>query len=79
MKKKNTAEFYTFQEYADCEFVVGYDLINNDDVVFIKEVYLIDSDFDIVDLLQKDVIEEFQLNITADRSKEPIELDVDNE
>ena len=79
MKKKNTAEFYTFQEYADSEFVVGYDLINNDDVVFIKEVYLIDSDFDIVDLLQKDVIEEFYLNITADRSKEPFELDVDNE
>lgn len=79
MKKKNTAQYYTFQEYADCDFVVGYDLINNDDVVFIKEVYLIDSDFDIVDLLQKDIIEEFYLNITADRSKEPLELDVYNE
>jgi len=79
MKKKNTAQYYTFQEYADCDFVVGYDLINNDDVVFVKEVYLIDSDFDIVDLLQKDIIEEFYLNITADRSKEPLELDVDNE
>ena len=79
MKKKNTAQYYTFQEYADCDFVVGYDLINNDDVVFVKEVYLIDSDFDIVDLLQKDIIEEFYLNITADRSKEQLELDVDNE
>lgn len=79
MKKKNTAQYYTFQEYADCDFVVGYDLIYNDDVVFIKEVYLIDSDFDIVDLLQKDIIEEFYLNITADRSKELLELDVDNE
>lgn len=79
MKKKNTAQYYTFQEYADCDFVVGYDLINNDDVVFVKEVYLIDSDFDIVDLLQKDIIEEFYLNITADRSKEPFQLDVDNE
>ncbi len=79
MKKKNTAQYYTFQEYADCDFVVGYDLINNDDVVFVKEVYLIDSDFDIVDLLQKDIIEEFYLNITADRNKEPLDLDVDNE
>lgn len=79
MKKKNTAQYYTFQEFADCDFVVGYDLIHNDDVVFIKEVYLIDSDFDIVDLLQKDIIEEFYLNISADRSKEPLELDVDNE
>lgn len=79
MKKKNTAQYYTFQEYADCEFVVGYDLIINDDVVSISEVYLIDSDFDIVDLLQKDVIKEFEQNITADRYCNFNEREPDNE
>jgi len=78
MKKRTNAEYYTVQEYGVYgEFIIGYNV--NVDVVEIYEVFAIDSDIDISEMLHPDVLKEFQQNITADRYCNFDEREPDNE
>lgn len=70
MKKRNTAQYYTFLEYGvDGEFIVGYNIGPGGEIV-LKDIYAIDSDIDISDMILKDVEDDFITDIELQRANE---------
>lgn len=74
MNKRNKAEVYTILEFGvDAEFIVGYDIEASGEIV-LRDIYAIDSDIDISDMINKDVEDDFILDIETHRSNEDYNL-----